>query len=205
MRKHFFLFCALSVGVLLTTSACNQGGKTASPVTGSISAGNPVPVNGAKVAYVNMDTLEARCELLKANRDEFKHRQEQMESELQQSYQQMQSDAQEVQKKAEANTLTQTEYENAQKRLSQQQQSLKSREQALSEQLAKAQDDFNKDLKNRLDMFLEEYNKSHNYDYILSYAYAGSPLLYVNKQYDITKDVVDGMNEQAKKDADKKK
>lgn len=151
-----------------------------------------------KIAYVNTDTLEAKYEVLKAKREDFKRRQDQMESELQRSYQQMQTDAQEVQKKAEANTLTQAEYEAAQKRLYQMQKSLESRKQSLTDQLMKDQDEFNRDLKTKLDAFLEEYNKTKNYDYILSYSYTGSPLLYVNKQLDITKDVVDGMNAAAK-------
>jgi len=170
------------------------------------SVATPVTASGGanKIAYVNIDTLEAKYELLKTTRDQFRHRQEQMESELQRSYGQMQSDAQEVQKKAQANTLTQAEYEAAQKRLGQMQQSLESRKQSLTEQLVKEQDDFNKNLKSSLDSFLEDYNKTRHYDYILSYSGAGSALLYVNKALDVTKDVVDGMNGLAKNSGNKK-
>ena len=157
-----------------------------------------------RIAYVNTDSLEAKYELLKAKREEFNSRQDQMNSELQRSYQQMQNDADEVQKKAQSNSLTQTEYEAAQKRLMQMQQSLETRKQSLTEQLMKEQEAFNKDLKMRLDAFLEEYNKSKHYDYILSYSAAGSSVLYVNKQLDITDDVVKGMNANAKSEADKK-
>ena len=147
-----------------------------------------------KLAYVNVDSLEAKYELLKTKRGEFKARQQQMESELQRSYQQMQNDANEVQKKAQANNLTQTEYEAAQKRLMQMQQSLETRKQSLTEQLVKEQDEFNKDLKTRLDAFLADYNKTKHYDFILSYTGAGSSVLYANTQLDITNDVVNGMN-----------
>ena len=205
MKNVFVVLYTVSLSGLLMLSACNGNNKGGSATTGSISATSPVPVGGAKIAYVNMDSLESKYELLKAKREDFKAREEQMEQELQRSYQQMASDAQEVEKKARANTLTQTEYETANKRLNQQDQSLKIRKQTLTDQLMKEQEDFNKDLKGRLDGFLDEYNKTHNYDYILSYSYAGSPLLYVNKQYDITQDVVDGMNARTKKDAEKKK
>jgi outer membrane protein len=168
----------------------------------------PVPVTASggpnRIAYVNIDSLEAKYEVLKTKRDEFKHRQEQMESELQRSYGQMQSDANEVQKKAQANTLTQAEYEAAQKRLGQMQQSLESRKQSLTDQLVKEQDDFNKQLKSSLDAFLEEYNKTRHYDYIFSNAGAGSAVLYANKAFDITRDVVDGLNAQAKNQGNKK-
>ena len=205
MKNFFIVLYTVAISGALMLTGCNANNKGGAATTGSISSANPIPVGGAKIAYVNMDSLESKYELLKAKREEFKGREEQMEQELQRSYQQMASDAQEVEKKARANTLTQTEYETANKRLNQQDQSLKIRKQTLTDQLMKEQEEFNKELKGQLDGFLDEYNKTHNYDYILSYSYAGSPLLYVNKQYDITKDIVDGMNARAKKDADKKK
>jgi outer membrane protein len=159
--------------------------------------------NGS-IAYVDIDTLEANYELLKTKREDFRKRQAQMESELQRSYGQMQNDANEIQKKAQANTLTQAEYESAQKRLMQMQQTLESRKESLTQQLMKEQEEFNTDLKTRLDAFLAEYNKSHQYDYIMSYSGAGSAILYANKAHNITKDVVDGMNASTKSDDNKK-
>ena len=154
---------------------------------------------GCKLAYVNIDSLELHYELLKSKREEFKRRQSQMESELQRSAQQMQSDIEQVQKKAQANSLTQSEYETAQKRIGQMQQSLENRKQSMTEQLMKEQEDFNKDLKTRLDALLEDYNKTRHFDFILSYSGTGSSLLYANKALDITKDVIDGMNASTKK------
>ncbi len=174
----------------------NSTAGTTTTVTG--------PVSGAKIAYVNLDSLEAKYELLKTRREQFRAKQEQMEGELQRSFQQMESDAMEVQKKAQSGTLTEAEYNGAKKRLEQMQRSLETRKQALTEQLMKEQNDFNKDLKTRLDAFLETYNKDRNYDYILSYSEAGSSLLYVNKALDITKDVVDGMNASTKSDDNNK-
>jgi len=205
MKNISSFFSSLALTAVIVVSACNTPNTKGTPATGSIpltqAQENGV---GVKIAYVNIDTLEAKYEMLKAKREEFKTRQEQMENELQRSFDQMNSDAEEVNKKAQANTLTQVEYEAAQKRLGQMQRSLQTRKQSLTDQLMKEQEDFNKDLKTRLDAFLEEYNKTKHYDYILSYSYSGSPLLYVNKQLEITKDVVDGMNAGSKNDGEKK-
>lgn len=204
--KHTLIFLyALPVLGLSILTGCNQPGNKTTTASSSTTTAASGPVNGARIAYVNIDSLEAKYELLKTKRDEFKRRQEQMEGELQRSYQQMQTDYAEVQKKAQAHTLTESEGEAAQKRLSQMQQSLETRKQTLTEQLMKEQEDFNKDLKKRLDAFLEGFNKNHSYDYILSYSAAGgSSILYANKQYDITQEVVNGMNDLAKKDGEKK-
>jgi outer membrane protein len=203
MKNITIVSCtAFLLGSLLFCS-CNSKPQATAVASPPVTVVPPATSAGTKIAYVNIDSLEANYELLKTKREEFKKRQASMENELQRSYQQMQGDAAEVQKKAQANTLTQSEYDAAQKHLMQMQQSLETRKQSLTDQLVKEQDDFNKDLKARLDAFLNEYNKDRRYDYILSYSAAGSSILYVNKQLDITKDVVAGMNATAKND-DKK-
>lgn len=200
MKNAAFIFCSFSLICALILGCNPKQNNSAS--TGTVTA---APSGGSgKLAYVNIDTLEAKYELLKTKREEFKKRQGEMENELQLSYSEMQNDANEVQKKAQANTLTQSEYEAAQKRLMQMQKSLETRKQSLTDQLMKEQDDFNKDLKTRLDAFIDGYNKDKHYDFIFTYTSAGSSLLYVNKALDITKDVVDGMNASSKSDDNKK-
>jgi outer membrane protein len=190
--------CWLLTAVLVLPGCTPANNKGTATTAGAVAPAAGAAVGGTKIAHVNIDTLESQYEYLKTKREEFRKRQSQMEVELQSSYQKMQSDAGEIQKKAEARTLTQTEYESAQKRLLQMEKSLETRKQALTEQLVKEQEEFNKDLKSRLDAYITEYNKNHNYDYILSYSGAGSSILYANKSLDITKEIVDGMNQKAK-------
>lgn len=183
---------------ILYFSNNNKGGKT-SVVTSSAT----LPAGASRLAYVNIDSFEAGYLPMKTKQDEFKKKQEQMDNELQRSYQQMQSDAAEIQKKAQANTLTQAEYESAQKRLMQMQQSFETRKQAMADQLLKERDEFNKNLKSQIDGYFEEYNKTHHYDFIFYYSQGVSSILYANKALDITKEVVEGMNAEAKS-SDKK-
>jgi len=204
MKNLSVLLSALSLaGFTVLFSMCKPGGQANSPAANA--SQNQAPPSG-KLAYVNVDSLEAHYELLKQKRDAFKKHQEQVDAELNGSYQQMQTDAAEVQKKAQAQTLTQSEYETAEKRLMQMQQSIETRKQSLTEQLMKEQDDMTRDLKSKLDAFLEKYNRDKHYDFIFSYSAAGgSGLMYANKQLDITKDVIDGMNAASKDDAGSKK
>lgn len=183
------------IGVLILFGMQMSNGKKGSGVPAANSAANN---SGAKIAYVDIDSLEANYVVLKTKKEEFKKRQQQMEGELERSYQQMQNDYAEVQRKAQNNTLTQAEYESAQKRLTQMQQSLETRKRSLTDQLLKEQDDFNKDLKDNLDNFLEEYNKDKHFDYILSYAGVASSILYADKSLNVTEEVIAGMNEKAK-------
>jgi len=201
MRTAGIILGSLSLIGALVLGCNTDHGKSA---TGNSAQSAPAPVTG-KLAYVNIDSFESKYEVLKAKQEEFKKRQDDMDNELQLSYKQMQDFAAKVQGKVQSNAITQSEYQEAEARLMQQQKSLEARRQSLTDELLKAKDEFNKDLKARLDAFLVTYNKDKNFDFIFTYSSSGgSPLLYANRSLDITKDVVDGMNAAAHND-DKKK
>lgn len=160
-----------------------------------------------QIAYVNIDTLESKYEYLKDQRKKFEARQEAMKGELERSAQQLQNDYAAAQRKAQAGTMTEAEQQSIGKRLMQMEQSLKTREEALTVQLMKEQEEFNKTLQEQLDKVLAEYNKDKRYDYILSYTKNGT-IMYADKALDITEDVIKAMNEAAKsipQPAEKKK
>jgi outer membrane protein len=160
-----------------------------------------------RIAYVDIDTFEANYTFLKNKREEFNKRQQAMQSELERSARQLQTNVEAFQRKAQSGNISQSEGEATEKQLVQMQQSLRLREQSLTEQLLKEKDEFNSSLHDQLDKFLTEYNKDRQYDYILSYSRSGSPILFANKELDITKDVIKGMNEGAgnQKDTVRKK
>lgn len=192
MRRLSVILCPLAVaGAMFFLASCTDGKKdnktttteqksTASPSTG-------------RIAFVNIDTLEANYIYLKNKKDEFAKRQAAIEAELESSTRKLQNDAAEFTRKAQSGTMTQSEGEAGQKRLLQMQESLEKRKNSLAQQLMEEQAVFNKDLHDRLDAFLKEYNSDGRYDYILSYGDGGT-ILYKNDALDITKDVIDGMN-----------
>ena len=193
------------LGVIILFILHFSGGKGKS---GAHTATNSTTAAGGfKIAYVNIDTFESHYEYLKAKRDEFNKRQEGMQSELERSAQQYQNNVEAFQRKVQGGSISQSEGEATQKQLLQMQQSLRLREQSLTEQLVKEKDAFNKKLHDELNSFLEDYNKDKNYSYILSYSEIGSQILLANKDLDITQDVIEGMNERAKNmtDSTKKK
>lgn len=194
MKNLSSVFSTLAlIGVIILFILHFSGNKKGAAVVSE----SKVPANTTTmIAYVDIDSLESNSNYIKIKKDEFKKHQDAMNAELARAEQQMEADAADVQSKAQAGTLTKTDYEAAQKRLGQMQQSYVTRKQALTEQLLKEQDDFNKDLKARLDSFLVDYNKDKHYDYILSYG-AGGTVLYGNQALNITQDVIKGMNERA--------
>lgn len=202
MKNLSVLFSALAlIGVIALFGLRMSEKKT----TGAKQPANKEQLADTKgrIAYVNIDTLEAQYEYLKSKKGDFEERKKSMSGELERSQKQFQQDYVAAERKAQAGTLTEAEYETTAKRLQQMKQSLEAREAALTEQLMKEQDEFNKDLQQRLDAFLEEYNQDKNFDYILSYSKALGFIMLANDQLDITADVVDGMNELYKKEGPK--
>ncbi|MBS1615303.1 MAG: OmpH family outer membrane protein [Bacteroidetes bacterium] len=196
-RTKHTLFLAFTTGILLLLgSACHrsQTKPEGAGTTNTTSEASPA----TRIAYVDIDTFEAHYESLKKKKDEFKAQQESMESELQRSAQQMQADYAGVMRKQQEGTLTRAEAEAAEKRLGQMQQSLETRKAAMGTQFQEKLESFNKKLHDDMDKFLAQYTKDHHLDYVLSYSRSNAQILFANQAFNITQDVIKGMNEQAK-------
>ena len=154
----------------------------------------PATVGYSKVAYVDIDTLEAKCELLQKKRAELSKQKDDMEAELGRMFKKLQTEADEAERKANSDKLSQADYEKTQKRLEQMHNDFETRKQEFAEKAVKDQEEINNLLRTELNTFLEDYNKTWHFDCILSYSWSDPSVLFINKQLDITSDVVAGMN-----------
>ena len=96
-------------------------------------------------------------------------------------------------------TMTQSEGEAAQREVAQMQQKFQQRQMSMEQDLKKHQVDLMTDVRNKIENYLKEYNKEKGYAFILSYE-PGFMLYYRDSMYDITNDVIRGLNEQYKKE-----
>ncbi len=151
--------------------------------------------NRLKIAYVNLDSLEANYTYFQKKGAELDKKKQSIQKELATKSQAIQSDIKKLQEKAKTGTMTQAEGQAAEKKIMQKRQALQKRQQQLQNQLMQQQQSFNEDLHNRLNGFLEKYNQGKHYDYIFSYSSGLSPILYKNKAYNITEAVIDGLNQ----------
>lgn len=183
-----FLAAAAGIICLSLLSSCANKQPTAAPTA---PAGGP---STGRIAYVNVDSLQANYTFWKTEADALTAEQARVESELQRSAQQLQNDYASLQQKAQAGSLSEAEGKAAQQRLGQMQQSLESRRANLAEQLQQKQLAFSEKLQKNIDDYLKVFNKDNKYDYIMSYSKAG-PILYANPSLDITAEVLKGLNE----------
>ena len=94
-------------------------------------------------------------------------------------------------------TMTPAQGENAQQDLLQRQQRLQSRKQELDQEYQSLYMRLNTEMKKKIESFLSEYNKNNTYTYI--FAYESGLFFYKDSAFNITHDVVNGLNEMYRK------
>ncbi|HMN32530.1 MAG TPA: OmpH family outer membrane protein [Chitinophagaceae bacterium] len=157
-------------------------------------SGNETIVNEGKIAYVDIDSLEANYDYFKKKKAEFEQRQKNIDADLEKMANALQNEYIRLQTKAQKGELSEDEGRKAEQSLMQKQQELELKRQNLGSKYLKDQEAFNKEIHDNLNTIIEEYNTDKGYDYILSYSKDGS-ILFANKNLDITDDIINKMNE----------
>ena len=192
MKKIYFI----ALGAMLALNACNkQGAETETEAEVPAEAGE---VTGLKVGYIEIDSLMSQYQFCVDYNLLLNKKSDNASNTLQQKQRALQQHAAALQKKYESNGFTtRDELENAQNQLAREQQDLAELEQRLTNELAMENAKLNAELRDSIQAFLKVYNKTKKYDYIMSKL--GDNLLWANKKYDITKEVIAGLNKRYKK------
>jgi len=152
---------------------------------------------GLKIAYVEVDSLMTQYKFAKDFTAVLEKKSTNARNTLTQKGNQLQAAANSFQQKLENNGFTSREQAaNAQAALQRQQQNLQELQARLGSELEDMTAKYNTALRDSLNNFLAAYNKDKNYDMILSKA--GDNILMANPKYNITKDVINGLNKRYK-------
>src|SRR5882724_6343572 len=161
-----------------------------------ISAPEKQQVTPFKIAYFDIDSLQAHYGYFKEALSLVEKKQNAMNVELSGMEKTYQKKIAEWQKKGTA--MSQAESEQAQQEYAMMQQNYQARKQSLQEELFKNQEDLKSDIRKKIEIFLKEYNKQRNNSYI--FAYESNSFMYAkDTTYNITQDLVDGLNAEYKK------
>jgi len=147
------------------------------------------------IVYVNFDTLLNNYDMFFDLQKQFLERQQKMEGELTSSSRNYERQVVEFQDRVQKGLLTRSQAQQRELELMQVQQNLMEQRDQYSRELMEEEQVMNRQLQHSIYDFLDEYNKKHNYQYILSHSFGG-PFLYTDKNLNITKDVIEGLNRQ---------
>lgn len=151
--------------------------------------------NSFKIAYFEMDSLESNFELVKEVKSELNKKENAINNELsrlEKNYRDKITDYQN-----QGANMTQVQSEAAQRDVMQMQQNMQSRKQALDQEYQDFYMRRMKSVKDKIEEFLKEYNRTKGYSYIV--AYEPGLFYYRDTVYNITPDVINGLNEMHKK------
>lgn len=193
-KKNILKVVMLPAAVALMT-ACNKQAPKLDEQPVAASSDQPA---GPRIAYIEIDTLTSQYEYAKQKSLELEKKSTNARNTIQSKSQQLEKNVSSFQQKMQNNGFTSREQaESAQSALQREQSNLVALQQRLESELANEQAKFLQAFQDSLDHFLEIYNKDKKYDLIVNKA----AVLYADKRYDITADVVNGMNKRYKKNA----
>jgi outer membrane protein len=155
-----------------------------------------------RIAYFDIDSLQEKYEYFKDASGEIRAKESSVTSQLNALQDSYQKRVKELQEKSP--TMTQAEGEAAQREYAQMQQKYQQRQIALEQDLKKHQIELMTTVRNKIEKYLKEYNKQKGYAFILSYE-PGFMLYYKDSVYDITDDVISGLNSEYQQEKGKKK
>ena len=190
MKKYMFLAAAAIVAL----ASCNNESPKMDekPVADDASQGGSV-----KIAYVEVDSLMTQYEFCKEFTLILEKKSTNARNTLNSKGQALQSAMANFQQKLQNNGFTSREQaEGQQAAIQRQQQSLQELQARLENELAQETQKYNAGLRDSLSHFLDAYNKDKKYDLILTKQ--GDNILYAAKRFDITADVINGLNKRYK-------
>jgi outer membrane protein len=155
--------------------------------------GNAAQANNFKIAYFDIDSLQEHYDYFKDISNEIKVKENNISSELSRMQGTFQNKIKEWQ--ARGQNMTQSEGEAAQREYAQMQQRYEQRQVTLEQDLQKHKVEKMNDVRKKIEDYLKEYNKEKGYAFILSYE-PGFMLYYKDSLYDITDDVIKGLNKE---------
>ena len=182
----------LAVGVLMA-SCNNQPSKMDSD-----SAANGGSTVQGGIAYVELDSLTEHYEYAKVMKDSLEKMSANATTVLNNKDKELERSYNSIQTRLQNNSFTsEQQYKTAVAAFEQERNNRVALEARLSNELAQKQAEFLQTLQDSLDNFLADYNKDKKYDMIVN----KGAILLADKKYDITEEVINGMNRRYKKDA----
>ena len=186
MKKYMILAAAAMVAL---ASCNNESPKMDEKTDANGEAGK----GGVKIAYVEVDSLMTQYEYCKEFTEILQRKSNNARNTLTQKGQALQNAMANFQQKLQNNGFTSREQaESQQAAIQRQQQSLQDLQIRLENELANETQTYNDGLRDSLLHFLDKYNKDKKYDLILTKQ--GDNILYAAKNFNITNDVINGLN-----------
>lgn len=196
--KNFGLL--LLGSILVYTTSCGDKNKKNNTPT------EPVVVEAKestmKVGYYNVDSLNEQYKLVQDVSDEIESKIKKLSAGFEAEVKQFEKWAKDMSEKMEKGLLMSREEKEFMEKYQKRQMELAQKEQKLSGEIQQLQADHFVKATNRVNDFVARYANEHGFDMIFQYQIGGQ-LTYINESFNVTSDIITGLNaeyDQLKKD-----
>ncbi len=196
MKKLNYLMNGLAaLAICFLFAQCGNNASQASSTTATPAAG----LSGMKIAYVEIDTLLSQYKFCIDLNEEMVKKSENVRLTLNQKAKDLDNQKQEFQTKYQNNAyLSPERAQQEYNRIAKLEQDLQNLSNKLQSELISENEKNSLQLRDSINTFLKEYNKTKGYSLIISNT-GFDNLLYADSCYNITKEIVDGLNARYKK------
>lgn len=164
--------------------------------------GGTATTQSLRIAYVDLDSIDAKFEFYKGKIEAFDRKKEGLDRQLNNAYQQL--DKQRIDFMQKANTASPEEVETFRKSYDQQLQSLENQRRKTEQEVQQEAMIMRDDIFKKINDFLSGYCKERGYTYVFSYSKNANIFLYEDPVYNITDEVITGLNALYQRDDRKK-
>lgn len=205
MNKNFSVILnvvlVIAVGVLYYLHFSAGASADAELATDSTAVEKPIvkaptDIKGSKIVFVNLDVLSDGYEFLKDVSASAQAEQNSLQTQYQSKGEKLQADYMAFEEKAQAGLLSDNQIQGEQEKFAKRKEELdqlQMKSEALGDKIQARTEEARKNLTD----YINEYNKSGNYQYVLTYSEGPlSPVLLADPSLDITADILDGINSQ---------
>lgn len=197
MKKLIRSAAVVALASLVVTS-CNKQAPKVEEKSPSAQTTN----TNMKIAYIEVDSIMSQYKFCKEYSLILEKKSQNIQNTVNAKGRSLQAAAAKFQQDIQNNKYTQQQAEAVQAGLQKQNADLQALQQRLGAEFQTETEKFNKALRDSIQHFLAVYNKDKKYSLILSKA--GDNILYAEKTYDITNEVIAGLNKAYKPVAKKK-
>lgn len=179
-----------------------QSGRKTNNTSAAVSSTDSAQVEApTRIAYVDLDSLDAKFEYYKSKIEAFDKKKEGLDRRLNSAYQQLDNKRIEFLKKG--NAITQAEADAFKREYDQQLQYLENERRKSEQEVQQEAMIMRDDVFSKINEFLTGYSKEKGFTYVFSYSRNANLFLYNAPAYNITDDVLTGLNEMYKKPEEK--
>ena len=188
MNKKMVRVMSVMAIALLAMASCNKEAQKVDEKTQA----HATQSGSVKIAYVEVDSIMSQYKFCKEYSLILQKKSQNIENTLAAKQNSLQAAAAKFQQDVQNNKYTQQQAEAVQANLQKQGADLQALQQRLGAEFQNETNTFNKALRDSIQHYLAAYNKDKKYGLILSKA--GDNILYADKAYDITNEIIAGLN-----------